>query len=162
MLNLKKYLCLEEGEIFMIARYADVEFRVYENILEQRSVHARSGANWDLASDSTLLRLIMNAPESVVRTHRSLSSLERKQLQALLDLNLQYLAKDSDGFTCAYISKPNKDSREWFPAQEDDSTTDVFPIPSSCAISDLCRWIDDEPLNIATTLEAEYVRIQRH
>ena len=157
MLDLKEYLNLKDGEIFMVAEYSNLEYRVYNNTLEYRS---RWNECWDPASDSTLLRLIMNTPETLVRSHRALSSLECKQLQALLDLNLQYIAKDSDGFTCAYVSKPNKDNHEWFPAQEDDAATDVFPIPGSCIVSRLCRWADDEPLNIATALEAGYVRMQ--
>ena len=157
MLDLEKYLNLEDGEIFMVAEYSNLEYRVYNNTLEYRSQRSES---WDMASDSTLLRLIMNTPETLVRSHRALVPTEIKQLQALLDLNLQYMAKDSDGFTCAYISKPNKDNREWFPAQEDDATTDVFPIPGSCIVGRLCCWADDEPLNIATALEAGYVRMQ--
>ena len=157
MLDLKKYLNLKDGEIFMVTRLDYLEYRVRENKLEYR---ARDETCWGPAGDSTLLRLIMNPSENLVRSHRALVPAEIKQLQALLDFNLQYIAKDMDGFTCAYISKPNKDNRgEWFPAQEDDATTDIFPIPGSCIVCRLCDRADDEPLNIATTLEADYVRI---
>ena len=159
MLDLKKYLNLKDGEIFMVAGYSNLEYRVRENVLEYRH-QTQDDSDWFMASESTLLRLIMDTPKFLVRSHRALVPTEIKQLQALLDLNLQYIAKDPDGFTCAYISKPNKDNHEWFPAQEDDAATDVFPIPGSCIVSRLCRWADDEPLNIATTLEAGYVRMQ--
>ena len=158
MLDLEKYLNLKDGEIFMITRLDYLEYRVRENKLEYR---ARDETCWGPASDSTLLRLIMAPSETLIRSHRALVPTEIKQLQALLDLNLQYIAKDSDGFTCAYISEPFKDvSGDWLPAQEDDCETDVFPIPGSCIVSRLCRWADDEPLNIATALEAGYVRIK--
>ena len=82
-----------------------------------------------------------------------LAAEQRDVLKAMLLLGFKYIAKDSNGRTYIYTSRPIKDSIAWFYTEGECVTTTHLSTQASTAISLLFEWEDKEPLNIAEALE---------
>nr|DAG51904.1 MAG TPA: GTP CYCLOHYDROLASE I FEEDBACK REGULATORY/beta structure, beta sheet, PROTEIN.6A [Caudoviricetes sp.] len=88
-------------------------------------------------------------------------TLTDKQVEIFKALNLlgfKYIAKDANGRTYIYTSRPIKDSIAWFYTEGECVTTTHLSTQASTAISLLFEWEDKEPLCIAEALEQAEVK----
>ena len=140
-----------ENEPFKVKGYV-CEYKIIADPADNQILLMFGGGQWILAPSTIALRLIAGAPDNIIRLP-NLTRKERNQLVGLCMLGFKWLVRDADGIVCAFVDKPWKGARVWVTDPLRYLSLNFMGAEDMLTVCRLVSWKDEEPLNIALTIE---------